>query len=236
MLYGIIAVFGQMPFSNDGVFGRLGRRLHAASRASSGQAVEYALTSPTLLFTADDLPAAFPPNGRPMAEDEASLEVAPCAENCTAISPANITLSEKYSDNDKYGTGSLVTRKRPVALERGRGRLYKLVCANGPRRRRSTRASAFRFRRGFSRAGSRRIMPNAFLPAGKPRCRKCTGSTLPCARRCDARRRPRRLPPRSTSAAPNGPMAGPRRSCARPRSRRFPPVMTRSAARRSIRA
>src|SRR5260370_11599699 len=47
----------------------------------------------------------------------------------------NITLSEKSSGNDKYGTGSLVTREGAAALERRRRRLYKLVCAHGPRRR-----------------------------------------------------------------------------------------------------
>ena len=49
MLYGIIAAFDQMPFSNDAVFDAW-TPLHAASRASSGPTVEYALTSRTLLF------------------------------------------------------------------------------------------------------------------------------------------------------------------------------------------
>ena len=52
MLYGIIAVFDQMS-----VFKRchIGRRLRTASRANSGQAVEYALTSRTLLLQPHDL-------------------------------------------------------------------------------------------------------------------------------------------------------------------------------------
>jgi hypothetical protein len=53
-----------------------------------------------------------------MAEDEASLEVAPWQETCTAVSQGNLTLSEKLSDNDEYGTGSLVTREGQTALER----------------------------------------------------------------------------------------------------------------------
>src|SRR5664279_6000588 len=52
-----------------------------------------------------------------------------------AASPANISLFEKSSDNDKYGTGSLVTRERSAALERGRRRLHKLVCPHGPGKR-----------------------------------------------------------------------------------------------------
>src|SRR5712672_23576 len=48
---------------------------------------------------------------------------------------SNITLSEKSSGNDKYGTGSLVTREGAAALERGRRRLYKLVRAHGPGKR-----------------------------------------------------------------------------------------------------
>src|SRR5258707_15481907 len=70
-----------------------------------------------------------------MAGDEAPFEVAPRGKTRTAVSPGNITLSEKSSGNDKYGTGSLVTREGAAALERRRRRLYKLVCAHGPRRR-----------------------------------------------------------------------------------------------------
>ena len=50
MLYGIIAVFDQMPFSNDAVLDALDVACTTASRANSGQTVEYALTSRTLLF------------------------------------------------------------------------------------------------------------------------------------------------------------------------------------------
>jgi hypothetical protein len=42
--------------------------MHAASRASSGQTVEYALTSRTLPYTADDSPDGFLPNGWRVAE------------------------------------------------------------------------------------------------------------------------------------------------------------------------
>src|SRR5258705_10411946 len=54
------------------------------------------------------------------------------AENLRGDFTSNITLSEKSSGNDKYGTGSLVTREGAAALERGRRRLYKLVRAHGP--------------------------------------------------------------------------------------------------------
>src|SRR4029450_13918189 len=48
--------------------------------------------------------------------------------------PNTITHSEKFSGNDKYGTGSLVAGEGTVADECGRGRLYELVCAHGPGR------------------------------------------------------------------------------------------------------
>src|SRR6267378_6012117 len=80
-----------------------------------------------------------------MAEDETRLEVAPRATPAWHFA-GNITLSEKSSGNDKHRTGSLVTRQRhrtgplvtregPAALERGRRRLFKLVRADGPRKR-----------------------------------------------------------------------------------------------------
>ena len=52
MLYGIIAVV-----RSNAIFKRcrIRRRLRAASHANSGQTVEYALTSRTLLFQPDDL-------------------------------------------------------------------------------------------------------------------------------------------------------------------------------------
>ena len=64
MLYGISAVFDQMPFSNDAVFDALDLALDwglgpgpwsrpANLRGESGQTVEYALTSRTLLFQTD---------------------------------------------------------------------------------------------------------------------------------------------------------------------------------------
>src|SRR6185369_17953064 len=46
-----------------------------------------------------------------------------------------ITLSEKFSGNDKYGTGSLVAREGTLADNRRRRRLHELVCAHGPGRR-----------------------------------------------------------------------------------------------------
>src|ERR1700688_5017022 len=78
-----------------------------------------------------------------MAEDAASLEVAPARQTCTAFSQGNLTLSKKFSDNDKYGTGSLVTRERPAAHERRRGRLYELVRAHGPGKRRAGKRPPF---------------------------------------------------------------------------------------------
>src|SRR6266853_1699697 len=57
---------------------------------------------------------------------------AAAARKIRTAAASNITLSEKSSGNDKYGTGSLVTREGAAALERGRGRLYKLVRAHGP--------------------------------------------------------------------------------------------------------
>ncbi len=80
-----------------------------------------------------------------MAEDETRLEVAPRGTPAWHFA-GNITLSEKSSGNDKHRTGSLVTRQRhrtgplvtregPAALERGRRRLFKLVRADGPRKR-----------------------------------------------------------------------------------------------------
>ena len=58
--------------------------------------------------------------------------------------------------------------------------------------------------------------------------------TVRTAMRCAAPAK--EAPRRSMRAAPSGPMAVPRPNCARPRSRRCRPAMTRSAARRSIRA
>ena len=68
----------------------------------------------------------------------------------------------------------------------GRRCLHELVCAHGPGSGAAAKACACRCRRVSSRAGSRRIMPSACCPAGRPRCRKCTGSSSPCARRCVA--------------------------------------------------
>src|SRR5258708_29496811 len=56
---------------------------------------------------------------------------------------SNITLSEKSSGNDKYGTGSLVTREGAAALERGRRRLHKLVRAHGPGKRPAAKRPPF---------------------------------------------------------------------------------------------
>ena len=56
MLYGNIAAIDQTPRSNDAVSDAAGV---AASHANSGQTVEYALTSRTLLLPTDDPTAAF---------------------------------------------------------------------------------------------------------------------------------------------------------------------------------
>ncbi len=58
MLYGIIAVFDQISFSNDAVL-ESEAACDAASRASSGQTVEYALTSRTLSLPAMICPRHF---------------------------------------------------------------------------------------------------------------------------------------------------------------------------------
>src|SRR6188768_1140789 len=62
-----------------------------------------------------------------------------CKETCKAtrqaISLNTTTHSEKFSGNDKYGTGSLVAGEGTVADDCGRGRLYELVCAHGLGRR-----------------------------------------------------------------------------------------------------
>src|ERR1700719_1201707 len=69
-----------------------------------------------------------------MAGDEASLEVA-ARKFRTAFFTGNVTPLEESSNNDKYGTGSLVTREGAAAFERGGRRLYKLVRAHGPGKR-----------------------------------------------------------------------------------------------------
>ena len=65
------------------------------------------------------------------------------ARQTRAALASNITLSEKSSGNDKYGTGSLVTREGAAALERGRRRLHKLVRAHGPGKRPAAKRPPF---------------------------------------------------------------------------------------------
>ena len=74
MLYGNIAAIDQRLRSNDAVPNAADG---AASHANSGQTVEYALTSRTLLLPADDLTDGVSPNGWSVPGDEARLEVAP---------------------------------------------------------------------------------------------------------------------------------------------------------------
>src|SRR5260221_11767187 len=74
---------------------------------------------------------------------------------------SNITLSEKSSGNDKYGTGSLVTREGAAALERGRRRLHKLVRAHGPGKRPAAKRPPF-----GSDAVSQEMDPGALPPTG----------------------------------------------------------------------
>jgi hypothetical protein len=72
---------------------RTGRRLSPSLRTRCGQTVEYALTSQDAsLSSLSGSSDGIPPNGRSMAEDEASLEVAPRAEARTAISPFIVPL------------------------------------------------------------------------------------------------------------------------------------------------
>src|SRR4051812_9923894 len=60
----------------------------------------------------------------------------PRAATPSRRSPINFQFAfGKVVENDKYGTGSLVAREEPAALERRRRRLHKLVRANGPRKR-----------------------------------------------------------------------------------------------------
>src|SRR5712664_365856 len=71
------------------------------------------------------------------------LEVAPWQETCTGdLKPTSLVL-EKFSGNDKFGTGSLVPRQRSSAFDRGRGRLHKLVRAHGPGGRAARERSPF---------------------------------------------------------------------------------------------
>src|ERR1700674_3825508 len=69
-----------------------------------------------------------------MAGDEASLEVA-ARKFRAAFFTGNVTPLEESSNNDKYGTGPLVTREGSAAFERRGRRLHKLVCAYGPGKR-----------------------------------------------------------------------------------------------------
>src|SRR6202166_4192249 len=77
-----------------------------------------------------------------MAGDEARLR-SRRAENPHGDFTSNITPSEKSSGNDKYGTGSLVTREGSAALERWRRRLYELVRAHGPGKRPAGKRAPF---------------------------------------------------------------------------------------------
>ena len=236
MLYGIIAVFDPNSIFKRCRIGRLGCRLHAASRASSGQTVEYALTSRTLLSSSPMIcPTAFRRTAGLWLETKPRLR-SRRAEVPHGSFTGNITPSEKSSDNDKYGTGSLVTREGSAALERRRRRLYKLVCAHGPGKRPAGKRPPF-----GSDAVSQELDPGALcrarsdLLAGRDagsapdRPHRAHGDAMRGARQGGSRAG-------SIRAAPSDPTAVPRRNCARPRSRRCPPAMTRSAARRSIRA
>src|SRR6202051_4935988 len=77
-----------------------------------------------------------------MAGDELRLR-SRRVENSHGGFTSKITPSEKFSGNDKYGTGSLVARERSAALKRWRRRLYKLVRANGPRKRPAGKRAPF---------------------------------------------------------------------------------------------
>src|SRR6266404_2358770 len=83
------------------------------------------------------------------------------ARKIRTAAASNITLSEKSSGNDKYGTGSLVTREGAAALERGRRRLYKLVRAHGPGERPAAKRPPF-----GSDAVSQELDPGALRRAG----------------------------------------------------------------------
>src|SRR5215212_156890 len=76
-----------------------------------------------------------------MAELEAWLGVA--AGNLPGdFARHHFSFGKEFND-DKYGTGSLVTREGTAALERRRRRLYELVRSNGPGRRRAGKRAAF---------------------------------------------------------------------------------------------
>ena len=137
------------------------------------------------------------------------LEVTPCGNPRTAAFARNITPSEKSSDNDKYGTGSLVTREGSAALERRRRRLHELVRADGPGERAGRKRPPF-----GADAVSQELDPGALrrtrsdLLAGRD-----AGSAPDRPHRAhrDALRArpPRKRPPSSMPAAPSGPTAGP---------------------------
>src|SRR5215213_136102 len=76
-----------------------------------------------------------------MAELEAWLGVA--AGNLPGDFARHLFSFGKEFNDDKYGTGSLVTREGTAALERRRRRLYELVRSNGPGRRRAGKRAAF---------------------------------------------------------------------------------------------
>ena len=119
-----------------------------------------------------------------------------------------LLFSEKFSGNDKYGTGSLVAREGSVALRASaktsiragsRGWIWK-ACRR--------KASTCRFRPGSSRAGSRRITPIACcLLAGRDagsapdRPHRAHGDALRGARQGSARAR--RSAPRRAARWPS---------------------------------
>ena len=73
---------------------------------------------------------------------ENPIEVAPRERNPHGLRKGQSLVLEKSQSNDKYGTGSLVTRKGSAAFERRRGCLYKLVRANGPGKRAGRKRAA----------------------------------------------------------------------------------------------
>src|SRR5258706_596936 len=141
------------------------------------------------------------PDGWSMAEDEAPIEVPPGGSSTRRFA-GNITPSEKSLGNDKYRTGSLVPREGSAALERWRRRLFKLVCAHGPRSRAAGERASF-----GSDAFSQELDPGALcrarphLLAGRD---AGSASDRPHRAHGDAMRGARKRGPRAIRSTPHG--------------------------------
>src|SRR3954453_17292889 len=73
---------------------------------------------------------------------EVSLRHTSFMDACPGDHPTPLLNSKSCDCHDKFGTGTLVSREGSAALDRRRGRLYELVCANGPRSRPARKRSS----------------------------------------------------------------------------------------------